>query len=121
MSRINARKQIKKEKLDTMINYVENDHLCRTSMILEYFDELNFEDCGHCDRCLEKKRKTTRTDQARVEEMVLYELKKGPRLPEELTKIFDDHEMLMVEDLIRDMNDRGDLRYDTMGRLVWMK
>lgn len=121
MSRINARKQIKKEKLDTMINYVENDHLCRTSMILEYFDELNFEDCGHCDRCLEKKRKTTRTDQARVEEMVLYELKKGPRLPEELTKIFDDHEMPMVEDLIRDMNDRGDLRYDTMGRLVWMK
>jgi hypothetical protein len=54
-----------------------------------------------------------------VEEMLHYELKKGPKLPEELTALFEDHEIPMVEEIIRDMNDRGLLKYDNLGRLVW--
>ena len=89
------------------------------AMILEYFGELNYEDCGYCDICLEKKRKITKSDRARVEEILVYELKKSPKLPEELTKAFDDHEIDMVEDIIRDMTDRNQLKYDSKGRLVW--
>ena len=119
MERLNARREIKKEKLHSILNYVENDRYCRMAMILEYFGELNYEDCGYCDICLEKKRKITKSDRARVEEILVYELKKSPKLPEELTKAFDDHEIDMVEDIIRDMTDRNQLKYDSKGRLVW--
>lgn len=118
LERINARRQIKKEKLDAILNYVENSRHCRTAIILEYFGELTFDDCGHCDICLEKKRKTTKSDHDRVVEILLYELKKGPKLPEELIKPFDQHEIELVENIIRDMTDRHELKYDSKGRLT---
>jgi ATP-dependent DNA helicase RecQ len=119
--RLNNRRKIKREKLDAILIYVTNKRLCRTAMILEYFGETVYEDCGHCDICLEKKRKSSKSDHERVEEMLHYELKKGPKLPEELTALFEDHEIPMVEEIIRDMNDRGLLKYDNLGRLVWRK
>jgi ATP-dependent DNA helicase RecQ len=119
--RLDERRKIQKEKLEAMLNYVENEHFCRTGIILEYFGEHNFQDCGHCDRCLEKKRKVSTSDHERVREMVHYQLRKGPKLPEELTSIFDDHEIPLVEDIIREMTDRDDLGYDQLGRLVFIK
>ncbi len=115
--RINARKQIKKEKLEAIINYVENDHLCRMAMILEYFGELIIESCGQCDHCLERKKVLAKSDKERIEEIVIYELKKGAKLPEDLVRHFDDQEALLVEETIRDMCDRGILNYDFTGRL----
>jgi ATP-dependent DNA helicase RecQ len=117
--RINARRSVKKEKLEAMIKYVEADHHCRTTMILEYFGEHVFEDCGHCDVCLDKKRKSTVSDTKRIKEMIHYELRKGPKLPEELTRLFEDHELVLVEQMIREMSDLDLVQYDHLGRIVW--
>ncbi len=117
--RINERREIQKNKLEAMLNYVENQSQCKTGMILEYFGEKNFEDCGHCDYCLERKRSLSKSDHDRIREMVHYELKKGPRLPEDLTKLFGHHEIPLVDEIIREMTDSDDLKYDGMGRLVW--
>ena len=119
--RLHLRREIQREKLNAILNYVENNQQCRTSMILEYFDEHNFEECGHCDFCVEKKRKSSKSDHERVREMVHYELRKGPKLPEELIKLFDQHEIPLVDEIIRELTDRDDLSYDSMGRLVWKK
>ena len=67
IDRINERRKVKKDKLGAMLRYVENDHLCRTSMILEYFGEISYEDCGHCDVCREKKKKSTKSDHERIQ------------------------------------------------------
>lgn len=117
--RLQERRAIQKEKLLAMLNYVEDNNRCRTSMILEYFNEKNFEDCGHCDYCLNKKKSLSKSDHQRIREIVHYELKKGPRLPEDLTKLFAHHEVPLLEEIIREMTDQDDLVYDTMGRLVW--
>lgn len=119
--RLNERRTIQKEKLKAMINYVEHSNQCRTVMILEYFNERNFEDCGHCDYCLDKKRSLSKSDNERIREMVHYELKKGPQFPEELTKLFAHHEIPLLEEVVREMTDGDDLTYDSMGRLVWKK
>jgi superfamily II DNA helicase RecQ len=87
-------------------------------VILDYFGERLHDDCGRCDICLDKKRKISMADHERVREMVHFELKKGPRLPEELTRIFAHHELPFVEDVIRQMTDAGELRYDKTGRLT---
>jgi len=119
VERINARRKVKKEKLDAILRYADNDHLCRTSMILEYFGEICYEDCGHCDICIEKKRTSSKSDHERIHEMLHFELNKGPKYPEELTRLFEDHEIQKVEEIIREMNDLGELKYDNLGRLVW--
>ena len=116
--RLKQRKSIQKEKLDAIINYIERDDRCRTGMILEYFGEHNYEDCGHCDYCLDKKRKLSKSDHERIRELVHYQLKRGPKFPEELIDAFSDHEIPIVEEIVRNMTDSDELKYDKMGRLV---
>ena len=73
----------------------------------------------HCDYCLNKRKSLSNSDHKRIHEIIHYELKKGPRLPEDLTKLFAHHEISLLEEIIREMTDRDELIYDTMGRLVW--
>lgn len=115
--RLRHRKSIQKEQLTSMINYVENKKRCRTNMILEYFGEHNYEDCGHCDYCLEKKRNLSKSDHERIREIVHYELKKGPLFPEEMIELFSDPESQIAEEIIREMTDSDELKYDKAGRL----
>lgn len=119
--RLNERRTVQKEKLEAMINYAEQTKQCRTAMILEYFDERNFQDCGHCDYCLDKKRSLSRSDHERIRELVTYELNKGPKFPEDLSKLFALHEVPLMEEIIREMTDSDDFIYDSMGRLAWKK
>ncbi|MDD4729140.1 MAG: RecQ family ATP-dependent DNA helicase [Dysgonamonadaceae bacterium] len=48
------RKKRFEKRIDSMIQYVERDTICRSKMLLSYFDERNSKDCGICDSCLQK-------------------------------------------------------------------
>ena len=117
--RITSRKVLKKEKLDLMLKYVEATKGCRTTYILDYFGEYHAEDCGQCDYCLEKKKTLGIADQHRIEEMVHFQLRKGPMLPEEILSMFSQKEIPFAESMIRKLTDSDDLVYDDLGRLVW--
>jgi len=41
-------------RIKAMIEYAEKDFVCRSRMLLIYFDEPDPKDCGHCDVCLKK-------------------------------------------------------------------
>jgi ATP-dependent DNA helicase RecQ len=41
-------------RISSMIDYAERTNVCRSRMLLMYFDEENPQDCGHCDVCLKK-------------------------------------------------------------------
>ena len=45
------------QRIDSMIEYVEDDNVCRSKMLLVYFDEKNTRKCGICDVCLRKAKK----------------------------------------------------------------
>lgn len=47
------RKRFKK-RIDSMIEYVERNTVCRSRMLLNYFDESKTKNCGICDVCLQK-------------------------------------------------------------------
>jgi len=117
--RLQERRRLKNEKLEAILSYAETMDRCRMLMILEYFGELRSDECGRCDYCIEKKRRISMTDHERVRDMVHFELKSGPKLPEEITHLFAHHEIPLVEDIISQMADAGELRYDKLGRLVW--
>lgn len=52
---IEQRNRLKKEKMKLLINFIENDSLCRNIQLLNYFDEDDVHSCGICDVCLSKK------------------------------------------------------------------
>lgn len=54
----NERKKIKRQQLDFMIRYCESKYICRNRLLLLYFDEKNFKNCGICDVCIENKKHT---------------------------------------------------------------
>lgn len=43
-----------KNRIDAMLNYVEQNDTCRSKFLLQYFGERNVKDCGHCDVCKSK-------------------------------------------------------------------
>jgi ATP-dependent DNA helicase RecQ len=45
------------EKINSVIDYTNNDQLCRQVQLLMYFNEFNYIDCGHCDVCISKRPK----------------------------------------------------------------
>lgn len=52
--RIEQQQQLKFEKLNATINYLQNKKTCRNKLLLAYFNEIITEDCGKCDNCLAK-------------------------------------------------------------------
>jgi ATP-dependent DNA helicase RecQ len=52
------RKKIKEEQMNFMIRYCESQDICRNRLLLSYFDEKSFKDCGICDVCIERKKKS---------------------------------------------------------------
>ncbi len=45
------------ERINSVIDYTDNDQLCRQVQLLMYFNEFNYSDCGHCDVCISKRPK----------------------------------------------------------------
>ena len=46
------RKEQFRERIQAMINYATNDHVCRSRQLLRYFGEEDSHDCRQCDACL---------------------------------------------------------------------
>ncbi len=46
---------LKKEKMQAVLDYTQNNTICRQVQLLMYFNELHFSECGHCDVCLQTK------------------------------------------------------------------
>ena len=55
-------------RINAMLEYVTNDTLCRSRMLLDYFGEKNEHNCGQCDTCIGL-RKQTATCQPDREEL----------------------------------------------------
>ncbi len=51
------------ERMESVLNYAESTHKCRSQLLLAYFGEIETEVCGQCDVCLEEKRKVLHTDE----------------------------------------------------------
>ena len=46
------RKQEYETRIKAILEYADNETICRSRLLLRYFGEKNEHDCGHCDTCL---------------------------------------------------------------------
>ncbi|WP_299526816.1 ATP-dependent DNA helicase RecQ [uncultured Lutibacter sp.] len=51
---IEQQNNLKYEKLEAVISYIQNTKTCRNTQLLAYFNETNIKSCGNCDVCKAK-------------------------------------------------------------------
>ncbi len=84
---------VKQYNLEAMLGYIENNKECRSRYLLKYFGEDTHENCGTCDICTAKGK---RTSPHQLEERILELLDLGPHSSRKLESATgaDDKELL---------------------------
>lgn len=80
------RKAQYQKRIEAVIQYADNDSVCRSRQLLRYFGETDSQDCGQCDVCLSHKDKTNAGNGlAKAKESILHLL--SDRQPHLITDI----------------------------------
>ncbi len=58
-------------RINSVVNYVTEKNICRSRLLLSYFNETDFKDCGYCDVCVEKYKRNLETDEGLIENIKL--------------------------------------------------
>ena len=83
------RKAQYQKRIEAVIQYADNDSICRSRQLLRYFGETDSQDCGQCDVCLSHKGETNVGDGlAKAKESILHLLSdRQPHLITDINKL----------------------------------
>jgi ATP-dependent DNA helicase RecQ len=119
-NRIKLRRELTLEKATKMVAYGDQDQICRTQFIQEYFGESADQSCGVCDWCIaDRKAKAPETAEIKLKNKIIETL----RLSGELTEhqIFDNLNLpdsLKNLKILRGMQDQGLLNQLASGKFI---
>lgn len=74
---LNDRKSLSKDKLQAVNDYLTNQNICRSKVLLDYFGEKQNDDCGVCDVCI-KQNSDNKNFRKTIREELLTNLKENP-------------------------------------------
>lgn len=105
-SRYKERKDLFKQRIESVINYVESSDTCRSRMLIEYFGQECDEDCGVCDVCISNKQKA-QPQKAREEAYarIMEFIGEGVTLAQ-IENLGGEQQKLYLE-IVRELIDRG--------------
>lgn len=118
VARLKNREKMAKEKLEAIINYVTTDHRCRTLMLLEYFGEVSYDKCGVCDICVAEKRKNHAQNETKYHQQIRHLVEEEALTIDEIVEQINPKDQEVFLDVIREMVDAGEMKYDEKWRLV---
>ena len=76
----------KKEKIDAVISFVENDSVCKQVQLLKYFGETDLEPCGKCSVCNKEEGQLSRDDMNEIFLNIQKILHSGPKDSREIVE-----------------------------------
>ena len=106
------RKERAMGRLQSMIEYLQDDVICREQYIRHYFSETDTIPCGHCDRCLRDTGETQNrqlaiyhslADQEGItlkDFLAQYKMEQQPFIKKELKNLADENKISIIEDKI---------------------
>ncbi|MBS1488404.1 MAG: RecQ family ATP-dependent DNA helicase [Bacteroidetes bacterium] len=106
------RRKLHTDKMQAVINYAEQSHQCRMQFIQQYFGEETFAVCGLCDVCIDKKKKDNSFLMNDYVEQIVQALQHKPLAPDELEATLAPRDKELFVEAVRELVDRGVLRYD---------
>lgn len=92
--------------MQAVLDYTENNTICRQVQLLMYFNELQFSECGHCDVCLQKKAPDLNKLKAKITEL----LSAGPLSMDSLNKQFKTKKDAVWVNALNEMIDEGQVQ-----------
>ncbi len=99
---IEQQNKLKTKHVKSVLNYVNNDTLCKSKQLLSYFGETKFEDCGICSVCISD----TPLSRTQIRESIVHisaVLKENPLSSREImakTKIKDTHIASILKEML---------------------
>jgi len=115
--RLEQRRQLALSKVQAIRSFITSSTVCRMVSIQDYFGEENTADCGKCDVCVARRKKNNLRQMEDLHDEILRVLTTHVLSVEELEDYIapDDHELFI--DVVREMVEDGELRYDETWRL----
>jgi ATP-dependent DNA helicase RecQ len=117
IKRMEERKTLVWNKMESMISFVTSTHRCRMQIIQDYFDEVTHDTCGLCDVCVARRRKENQYAFADLRDEVLHVLKQKALTVEEVEEQVAPRDPEFFVEVIREMVDTGLLTYDSSWKL----
>lgn len=116
---IESRRKLAFSKMEAVISYLHNEDRCRTQQLLEYFGEVNYDQCGVCDNCVENKRKGAEAILRKKYEMqVLNIINDIQDLDlEKLINVLTPENTKVFTTLVSELIDHGMLYFDEFGKI----
>lgn len=99
-------------RINSVINYVTEQNICRSRLLLSYFNETDFKDCQYCDVCVEKYKRNMETEEGLIENVKIELTNQSFKLPDLLRK-FQSVNSKRLNDLINKLIDDDVLVIDS--------
>lgn len=99
-------------RMNSVINYVSEKYVCRSRLLLAYFNETDFKDCGYCDVCVEKYKHQLSNDDGLAEAIIL-ELKNQTLFLSELSQKFQSVNSKRLNEILNRLIDNDILMIDS--------
>ena len=110
------------QRVEAVIGYCYRDDICREQFLVEYFGEESQDRCGHCDTCIEQRKKQQYSPRD-IQEGILYMTQVRPRTLKELvdTLSFTKDDIISMVSLLVDEGYLKHLDDDTYKNPVPLK
>lgn len=112
VERLSSRRELANRKAESMIHFVEQEHRCRMQVVMDYFGEASFSECGACDVCLARKKKDSAHSFGEYKEKIIHLLSQRPMTVDELEGEANPHDRDVFVEVVRELVDQGVLAYD---------
>ncbi|MGH2642995.1 MAG: RecQ family ATP-dependent DNA helicase [Chitinophagaceae bacterium] len=120
MKRIHTRKKAYEKRVQSIRYYTENNEICRSKVLLNYFDEKESLPCGICDVCLRKRQQMQLSRQKQVIYQEIKEhLKDGPQAVHELVSEYSSLKKESALLVLREMIDEEKIQINKLQKIEW--
>jgi len=100
------------QRIESVIDYVKDESVCRSAFIVNYFGQDETLNCGICDVCIDKRRAgDSKYYKLDIERRVIEILMDSPKTLEEIALLINDETKVYIE-ILREMSDRGGVKVD---------
>ncbi|WP_223033442.1 RecQ family ATP-dependent DNA helicase [Hanstruepera marina] len=83
---IKQQNQLKHSQIESVLQYIENDTVCKSKQLLTYFGETHTKDCGICSVCIQRKPSNSKPDSKTIKNAIIRTLEEGDCSSRELTE-----------------------------------
>lgn len=113
------RKERYEKRVKSVVDYAQDETICRSKILLNYFGEKNSSQCDQCDICLSNKEKVlTEQEFNQIQTHIEKVLKNEPLSLKQLTQLLPFKELKVIQ-VVRFLLDQNKVRQRKDMRLEW--